>query len=192
MIIIDPDNAQLGSTNTELPAIDQNTIECDLRAFTRWLNAMKDQVNWLTAIYLLLKEQVDKNTQDIVELKKTTEDHEKRIKELEKWHDEVEIDFGDVYNHLAQHDTAINQFQNDLSIMGQRVSANETNIKALRTDVDGLLGLMPTPYADAKTKGWKFALGNINVMSTTDAPSDVNGPGIYTSTSVEDNDVNFK
>ena len=33
-------------------------------------------------------------------------------------------------------------------------------------------------------------MGNINVTSTTDAPTNVNGPGIYTSGAIEDNDVN--
>jgi len=159
----------MNTNNTELPHIDQNTIECDLRAFTRWLNALVDQVNWLTKIYLQLKDQVDANTEDIRLLK---------------------IRMGDA--------------ENEINLLKQRVTNLENIVSALDLDtitglinmvngrVDMLYNWLPIPYGMIDSKGWKFAMGNISVMSTQDAPSDTNGPGIYTSGSVENNDVNFK
>lgn len=159
----------MNTNNTELPHIDQNTIECDLRAFTRWLNALADQVNWLTKIYLQLKAQVDTNTEDIRLLKIRMGDAETNITNLD--------------NRLTAVENALAAI--DLDTINQLISM-------VNGRIDLLYDWLPLPYGMIANKGWKFAMGNINVMSTTDAPTNVDGPGIYTSGSVENNDINFK
>lgn len=159
----------MNTNNTEIPHINQNTIECDLRAFTRWLNALVDQLNWLTKIYVDLKKQVDINTEDIRQLKIRVGDLEDRMTLVEGRVTHLE----DIVNNL------------DLDVI-------EGLINTVNGRVDMLYSWLPVPYGTIDGRGWKFAMGNISVMSTQDAPSDVAGPGIYTSGSVEDNDVNFK
>lgn len=159
----------MNTNNTEIPHIDQNTIECDLRAFTRWLNTLADQVNWLTKIYLELKAQVDINTEDIRQLKVRMTNVENRVTALE--------------NRVTNLEEIVNNL--DLETI-------EGLISMVNGRVDLLYSWLPIPYGMIDPKGWKFAMGNINVMSTTDAPTTVDGPGIYTSGAVEDNDVNFK
>lgn len=159
----------MNSTNTEIPAIDQNTIECDLRAFTRWLNTLREQVNYITNVYMALKKQVEENTEDIRLLK---------------------IRMGDA-------ETAITNLDNRLTIVegildNIDLETIEQLINLVNGRVDLLYSWLPIPYGMIAAKGWKFAMGNISVMSTQDAPTTVDGPGIYTSGSVEDNDVNFK
>lgn len=159
----------MNTNNTELPHIDQNTIECDLRAFTRWLNALADQVNWLTKIYLQLKAQVDANTEDIRLLK---------------------IRMGDAETNITNLDTRLTAVENALAAID--LDTINQLISMVNGRIDLLYDWLPLPYGMIANKGWKFAMGNINVMSTTDAPTNVDGPGIYTSGSVENNDINFK
>lgn len=159
----------MNTNNTEIPHIDQNTIECDLRAFTRWLNTLAEQVNWLTKIYLELKAQVETNTEDIRQLKIRVTNVENRVTALE--------------NRVTNLEEIVNNL--DLDTI-------EGLISMVNGRVDLLYSWLPIPYGMIDPKGWKFAMGNINVMSTTDAPNSVDGPGIYTSGSVEDNDINFK
>lgn len=157
------------STYTVIPPIDQRTIECDLRAFTRWLNNLVDQVNYLTKIYTELKEQVDINKEDIRLLKN-------RATTIE--------------NRLDNHETRITNLEE--AVAGLDLETINQLIAMVNGRVDMLYGWLPIPYGMIDPKGWKFAMGNINAMSTQDAPSNVDGPGIYTSGSVEDNDINFK
>lgn len=159
----------MNTDNTEIPYINQNTIECDLRAFTRWLNTLVDQINWLTKIYVGLKDQVEQNTEDIRLLKIRMGDAENEI------------------NNLKQRVTNLENIVNNLDL-----DVIEGLISTVNGRVDTLYSWLPVPYGTIDGRGWKFAMGNISVMSTQDAPSDVTGPGIYTSGSVEDNDVNFK
>lgn len=159
----------MNTNNTEIPYINQNTIECDLRAFTRWLNTLVDQLNWLTKIYVDLKKQVDINTEDIRQLKIRVGDLEDRMTLVEGRVTHLE----EIVNNLD-----LDSIHNLIDMVNGRV--------------DLLYSWLPVPYGTIDGHGWKFAMGNISVMSTQDSPSDVTGPGIYTSGSVEDNDVNFK
>lgn len=159
----------MNTNNTEIPYINQNTIECDLRAFTRWLNTLVDQLNWLTKIYVDLKKQVDINTEDIRQLKIRVGDLEDRMTLVEGRVTHLE----EIVNNLD-----LDSIHNLIDMVNGRV--------------DMLYSWLPVPYGTIDGHGWKFAMGNISVMSTQDSPSDVAGPGIYTSGSVEDNDVNFK
>jgi hypothetical protein len=159
----------MNTSNTQIPHIDQRTIECDLSAFTRWLNALADQVNWLTNVYLELKEQVDINTEDIRKLKIRVTNLETRMDNLE--------------NRVTNLEEIVNNLDLD---------AIQRLIDMVNNRIDLLYSWLPVPYGMIPSLGWKFAMGNINATSTTDAPTDINGPGIYTSGAIEDNDINFK
>lgn len=159
----------MNGVNLEIPHIDQNTIECDLRAFTRWLNALADQVNWLAKTYTELKKQTDENTEEIRLLK---------------------IRISNIEDAIADHETRITNLENIVNNLGLDIIHGL--IEMINGRVDLLYSWLPIPYGMIDGKGWKFAMGNISVTSTTDAPTDVDGPGIYTSGSIEDNDVNFK
>jgi hypothetical protein len=159
----------MNTSNTQIPHIDQRTIECDLSAFTRWLNALADQVNWLTNVYLELKEQVDINTEDIRKLKIRVTNLETRMDNLE--------------NRVTNLEEIVNNLDLD---------AIQRLIDMVNSRIDLLYSWLPVPYGMIPSLGWKFAMGNINATSTTDAPTDINGPGIYTSGAIEDNDINFK
>lgn len=159
----------MNGVNLEIPHIDQNTIECDLRAFTRWLNALADQVNWLSNAYVDLDARVKKNTEDIRKLKIQVNNLEERVNNIDAR-----------LTHLEEIVAAL-----DLETL-------EGLIAMVNGRVDLLYSWLPIPYGMIDPKGWKFAMGTISVTSTTDAPTDVNGPGIYTSGSIEDDDINFK
>ena len=159
----------MNTSNTQIPHIDQRTIECDLSAFTRWLNALADQVNWLTNVYLELKEQVDINTEDIRKLKIRVTNLETRMDNLE--------------NRVTNLEEIVNNLDLD---------AIQQLIDMVNSRIDLLYSWLPVPYGMIPSLGWKFAMGNINATSTTDAPTNINGPGIYTSGAIEDNDINFK
>lgn len=159
----------MNSSNIEIEHINQDTIECDLRAFTRWLNALVDQLNWLTKVYVNLKEQVETNTEDIRQLKIRMTNAETNITNLDARVTAIE----EALAHL------------DLETIIQLINT-------LNGRIDLLYSWLPVPYGTIDGRGWKFAMGDINVMSTLDAPTSVAGPGIYTSGSVENNDINFK
>ena len=156
------------STYETLPYIDQRTIECDLRKFTRWLNDLVDRINWLTRIYVELKKQVDINTEDIRQLKIRVTKVEDRVTNLEHRVDNLE----QIVNNL------------DLDTINGL-------IEMVNGRVDLLYSWLPIPYGMIDPRGWKFAMGNINVMSDTDGTPSVTGAGIFTSGSIENNDIYF-
>lgn len=151
-----------------LPHIEQKTIECDMRKFVRWLNDLMDRVNWLTNIYVALKEQVDINKEDIRQLKIRMTNAEDRITNLEKRVSNLEIAFGNL----------------DLDTINGL-------IEMVNGRVDMLYSWLPIPYGMIDPKGWKFAMGNINVMSDTNQNPSIDGAGIFTSGAIEDNDIYF-
>lgn len=156
------------STYEELPHIDQRTIECDLRKFTRWLNDLVDRINWLTNLYVKLKEQVDINTEDIRQLKIRMTNVENRVTSLE--------------NRVTNLEEIVNNL--DLDTI-------EGLIAMVNGRVDLLYSWLPIPYGMIDPKGWKFAMGNINAMSANNGTPSIDGPGIFTSGSIEDNDIYF-
>lgn len=158
----------MNNSNTEIKPINQSTIECDLRAFTRWLNQLAEQVNWLSKTYINLKAQVETNTEDIRLLK----------------------------NRVGALELRVDSIDERLTTLEQKVAALDLEtieglIALVNGRVDMLYGWLPIPYGMIEPKGWKFAMGNISVMSDQTSPDDTDGPGIYTSGSVEDNDVTF-
>lgn len=159
----------MNTSNTELQHINQNDIECDLRHFTIWLNDLVDQVNWLTNVYTKLQKQVAENTEDIRLIKLRLDALEASLRALTERVDNIEQR---VYN--IEH------------------SGTSGVIDMINGRVDMLYGWLPIPYGMIDAKGWKFAMGNISAMSTTESPENTDGPGIYTSGEVEDNDVTFK
>lgn len=156
------------SVNERLPHIDQRTIECDLRKFTRWLNDLVDRINWLTNIYVELKTQVDKNKEDIRLIKQ-------RVTNLETRVDNLESRVTNIENALANID--LDTINNLIGMVNGRI--------------DLLYSWLPIPYGMIDPKGWKFAMGNINVMSNNDGTPSVDGAGVFTSNTIEDNDIYF-
>lgn len=156
------------STNETLPYIDQRTIECDLRKFTRWLNDLVDRINWLTKIYVELKAQVDQNKEDIRVLKNRMTNVENRVTNLESRVTNIEAALASI----------------DLETI-------EGLIQMVNGRVDLLYSWLPLPYGMIDPKGWKFAMGNINVMSDTNGTPSTDGAGVFTSGSIEDNDIYF-
>lgn len=153
----------------DLPNIDQNTIECDLRAFTRWLNTLVDALNWTIKVYKKLDAQVATNTEEIRLLKNRMTTAEENITNLQNRMTNVE-------NII--HDIDLDEINHLIDLVNGRI--------------DLLYSWIPVPYGMVDPLGWKFAMGNINVMSSTDDPTATTGPGIYTNGAVEDNDINFK
>ena len=64
-------------------------------------------------------------------------------------------------------------------------------IEMVNGRVDLLYSWLPIPYGMIDPKGWKFAMGNINVMSDNNQTPSIDGAGIYTSGTIEDNDIYF-
>lgn len=156
------------STYETLPYIDQRTIECDLRKFTRWLNDLVDRINWLTKIYVELKAQVDQNKEDIRVLKNRMTNVENRVTNLE----------GRVTN--------LEEIVNNLDL-----DTLEGLIEMVNGRIDLLYSWLPIPYGMIDPKGWKFAMGNMNAMSDNNGTPSTDGPGIFTSGSIKDNDIYF-
>ena len=152
----------------DLPGIDQETIECDMRKFVRWLNDVLDRVNWLKNLYIELKAQVDANTEDIRKLKVRMTNAETRITNLEA------------------RVTALEETVNNLDLDSIRGAMNMLNER-----IDLLYSWLPIPYGMIDPKGWKFAMGNISVMSDNNSTPSIDGAGIYTSGAIEDNDLYF-
>ena len=152
----------------DIQPINQQTIECDLRTFTLWLNKVVDQVNYLTNVYDDLKVKVESNTNRICELETRMDRVEERVTRLEECCEEVKAVLGDLTN--------INQALN--MINGR---------------IDFLYDLLPVPYGMLPAKGWKFSMGNINIMTGNGetAPTDTSGYGVFTSGDVEDEDLYF-
>lgn len=151
-----------------IPYIDQRTIECDMRKFTRWLNDLVDRINWATQIYVDLKAQVDDNKEEIRLLKNRVTNVENKVIALE--------------NRVTKLEETVNAIDLD-TINGL--------IEMVNGRVDMLYKWLPIPYGMIDPKGWKFAMGNINVMSNNDGSPSIDGAGVFTSGSIEDNDIYF-
>ena len=154
----------------ELPAIDQRTIECDITHFTRWLNRLADQVNFLTKGYYEMKDTIDDHEQRISCLEEKVAAIEVRLKALEDCCEEVQRILQDIQNQIDTLNQAIN-------MLNQRL--------------DQIYNWLPIPYGMIDPMGWKFAMGNINVMSDNNTTPAIDGAGIYTSGQIEDNDLYF-
>ena len=152
--------------NAELPYINQSTIECDLRAFTRWLADLVDQVNWCTKVYSQLSDDVEDLKYEVNSLKNRMDNAETNITNL---------------------DSRLTSLESRVSVLEQ--SGEGGAIDALAGRVDLLYGWLPIPYGNINAKGWKFAMGNISVMSDNNGTPSIDGAGIYTSGSIEDNDI---
>lgn len=152
-----------------LSHIDQHTIECDLRAFTSWLNKLVDQLNYTTRIAIYAKNLAEIN--------------EKKICMLEQRVDDLEVTVINLDRRLTKAEGDIINIQNQLVVL-------ENAINAVNDRVDLLYSWLPVPYGTIDPKGWKFAMGNINVMSANNGTPSLN-IGIFTSQQIEDNDVYF-
>ena len=152
----------------DLPHIDQETIECDMRKFTRFLNDLVDRLNWLKDIYIELKAQVDTNTEDIRQLKIRMNNLEQRVTNIDARLTELE------------------ELVHSMDLDAIMAAINMVNGR-----VDMLYSWLPVPYGLIPGYGWKFAMGNINVMSDNNQTPAIDGAGIYTSGTIENNDIYF-
>lgn len=164
-------------TGDEIPYIDQKTIECNLTRFADWLNRLVDQVNYLSCLYLDLKEVVLENRHRIEclearvdELEETVADHETRISNLE--------------TRMGTAETNIN---NLTTALGDVIN----NIATTTSRVNKLYSYLPVSTDILDQRAWKFGMGNINVMSANSGTPAITGPGIFTSNSIENNDLYF-
>ena len=166
-----------GYTGDEIPYIDQKTIECNLTRFADWLNRLVDQINYLSCLYLDLKEVVLENRHRIEcletrvdELERTVANHETRISDLERRMGIVETRIGS---------------------MGDTINQLVNNISAATSLVNKLYSYLPVSTDILDQRAWKFGMGNINVMSANSGTPAITGPGIFTSDSIENNDLYF-
>lgn len=157
-------------TGATIPPIDEKTIECNLTRFTAWLNKLAEQVNYLSCLYLDMKKIVQENRERIICLESRVDNLEEIIKEIQAKIEQIE-------NLLEQ-------------ILGGSGDFNEA-INLLNSRIDFLYDLLPIPYGLIPAKGWKFAMGNISVMSANGGTPSVDGPGIFTAGVIENNDLYF-
>lgn len=159
-------------TTTEIPDIDAHTIECDLRAFVRWLNALKDQVNYLTHIY--------------ADLRYIVEDNFYRIWSLEVRMDAAEANIFNLQQRMTKAEGDIWNIQQDLIEIHGAIDNTDAR-------VDLLYSWLPVPYGLIDPYGWKFAMGNISAMSGNNGVPLAPGPGIgiYTRGYIGENDIYF-
>lgn len=154
----------------DIPPISQETIECDLRAFTIWLNNLAERVNYVAHVYGDLKDQVEQNTYDINALKN-------RMTSAE--------------NNITNLDGRVTTLEQEIAeLIGGGGTITEL-INLLNGRVDQLYGWLPVPYGTIDGRGWKFAMGNISVMSANNGTASISGPGIFTAGDIENNDIYF-
>lgn len=157
-------------TGKIIPPIDQKTIECNLTRFTEWLNNLAEQVNYLSCLYLDMKKIVQENRERIICLEGKVEVIENRLDLLDGRVTNIEGDLVEIHNDIQN-------INNALELIDSRI--------------DFLYSLLPIPYGLIGAKGWKFAMGNINVMSANNGTPSIDGPGIFTSGVIENNDLYF-
>lgn len=152
----------------KVPPIEQSTIECDLRKFTLWLNDLTDAVNYLLSVY--------------GELKDTVESNKNRINALENRMTAAETKIENIYDLIENLDARVRELEG---------SGQGSAIDMLNGRIDLLYSWLPIPYGLIDGKGWKFAMGNANMFTGTNNPTDASGSGIFTHEGVNNNDVNF-
>lgn len=164
-------------TGDEIPYIDQKTIECNLTRFTAWLNRLVDQVNYLSCLYLDLKAMVLENRQRIECLESRVDKLEERVSSLEERVRTIEEALGLIDARVT----------NLIDSLGDVIN----NISQVAENVSRLYSYLPTSITNIDNYGWKFGMGNINVMSANSGTPAISGPGIFTSAAIENNDIYF-
>ena len=164
-------------TGDEIPYIDQKTIECNLTRFTAWLNRLVDQVNYLSCLYLDLKAMVLENRQRIECLESRVDRLEERVSSLEERVRTIEEALGLIDARVT----------NLIDSLGDVIN----NISQVAENVSRLYSYLPTSITNIDNYGWKFGMGNINVMSANSGTPAISGPGIFTSAAIENNDIYF-
>lgn len=164
-------------TGDEIPYIDQKTIECNLTRFTAWLNRLVDQVNYLSCLYLDLKAMVLENRQRIECLESRVDGLEERVSSLEERVRTIEEALGLIDTRVTNLIDSVGDVINNISQVAENVSR--------------LYSYLPTSITNIDNYGWKFGMGNINVMSANSGTPAISGPGIFTSAAIENNDIYF-
>lgn len=164
-------------TGEEIPPIDQKTIECNLTRFTAWLNRLVDQVNYLSCLYLELRDVVLENRRRIECLEERMDAVEGRVTALETRVGNIETRLGLIETRLGNVLSDIDNINNTIAQYSSTVSK--------------LYSYLPAPISVIDDRSWKFGMGNINVMSANNGTAATTGPGIFTSDAIENNDLYF-
>lgn len=173
-----------GYTGEEIPPIDQKTIECNLTRFTAWLDRLVDQVNYLSCLYLDLKTVVLENRQRIECLEERMDTVETRVDGLETRVEALETRMGTA-------ETRINNILGDIDDIHNDITEINSNLITVQNEVNKLYSYLPVTTTVLDQRGWKFGMGNINVMSANNGTPAITGPGIFTSDAIENNDLYF-
>lgn len=171
-------------TGDEIPYIDQKTIECNLTRFTDWLNRLVDQVNYLSCLYLNMKEVVKENRRRIECLEERMDTVETRVDGLETRVEALETRMGTA-------ETRINNILGDIDDIHNDITEINSNLITVQNEVNKLYSYLPVTTSVLDQRGWKFGMGNINVMSANSGTPAITGPGIFTSDAIENNDLYF-
>ena len=171
-------------TGDEIPYINQETIECNLTRFTDWLNRLVDQVNYLSCLYLELRDVVLENRQRIECL-------EARVDTLTDRVDGLDTRVTNLETRMGTAETRINNILGDIDTINNNITTINSNLITVQNKVDKLYSYLPVETSVLDQRGWKFGMGNINVMSANSGTPAITGPGIFTSDAIENNDLYF-
>lgn len=148
--------------------INPNTIECDPVGFANWLNDLREVVNQQSRLIMNFSERLTKVEYDISCIFAEIAAIKLRLDTLEQCCEDVQQTLIDI--------------QADINTLNNRV----TNLEA---DMSWFIARLPATQA-AVPAGFKFGMGNINVMSANGGTPSLN-IGIFTSLVIEDNDIYF-
>ena len=148
--------------------INTNTIECDPVGFANWLNDLREVVNQQSRLIMNFSERLTKVEYDISCIFAEIAAIKLRLDTLEQCCEDVQQTLIDI--------------QADINTLNNRV----TNLEA---DMSWFIARLPATQA-AVPAGFKFGMGNINVMSANGGTPSLN-IGIFTSLVIEDNDIYF-
>ena len=91
-------------------------------------------------------------------------------------------------------ESRVDRLEERVTALEERVTTIEEAlglIDAIAENVSRLYSYLPTSITNIDNYGWKFGMGNINVMSANSGTPAINGPGIFTSAAIENNDIYF-
>lgn len=154
---------------TPLVHIDSKTIECNIPAFTIWLNDLVDQVNTNTQRIIQLIDLVEKLRNEVACLQEEINLLKERVTALEACCEEAKA--------------RLTEIENWQTTVNNRLDNLEDRVQWLYDHLPATTGLIPADF--------RFAMGNINVMSANGGTPSLN-IGIFTSRQIENNDLYFR
>ena len=148
--------------------INPKTIECDPVGLANWLNDLREVVNQQSRLIMNFSERLTKVEYDISCIFAEIAAIKLRLDTLEQCCEDVQQTLIDI--------------QADINALKNRV----TNLEA---DMSWFIAHLPAAKSSIPG-GFKFGMGNINVMSANGGTPSLN-TGIFTSLVIEDNDLYF-